>query len=53
MAEVKTCHNPACTCTLRDNQNYCSPHCENTKKDTVELVCECGHPGCGKDALKA
>ncbi len=45
--QAKKCGNAACTCTLPDNKSkYCSAHCEGMT-DKVELMCTCGHPGCG------
>jgi hypothetical protein len=26
-------------------EKYCSAYCEE-HKDTTEIACECGHPGC-------
>jgi hypothetical protein len=26
-------------------EKYCSKYCED-HKDTAEIACECGHPGC-------
>jgi len=51
MSDPKNCANPACTCTTKENEQYCSHHCERVKKDIVEVVCRCGHGGCGRDAL--
>ena len=33
------------------DEKYCSPHCES-RKDTTELACECGHPGCKGEIAK-
>jgi len=46
MADRKKCAHPACSCMT--DQKYCSPHCES-HKDTTEIACECGHPGCKGD----
>ena len=27
------------------DKKYCSTYCDN-RKDTAEIACECGHPGC-------
>lgn len=27
------------------DEKYCSAYCES-HKDTIEVACECGHPGC-------
>jgi metallothionein len=46
MADKKKCAHPACSCMT--DQKYCSPYCES-HKDTAEIACECGHPGCRGD----
>jgi hypothetical protein len=54
MAEAKTCANPACTCPSRDQEKFCSKHCEGTEhavQNAVEMICQCGHLGCGRAAL--
>ena len=51
MSNPKKCANPACTCTTREKEEYCSRHCETVKKDTVEVICRCGPSSCGRDAL--
>jgi metallothionein len=52
MTDAKKCPNPACSCTLEKEQSYCSPHCD-AAKGTTEVICECGHPSCKGEALKA
>lgn len=42
------CAHPSCSCAATGDSKYCSPHCE-TMKDTTEISCECGHPGCSGD----
>src|ERR1700751_6473320 len=49
MADTKKCAHPACTCMT--DQKYCSTHCES-HKDTAEIACECGHPGCQGEIKK-
>lgn len=39
------CAHPACRCMARESSKYCSQYCEDAK-DTTELACNCGHPGC-------
>jgi hypothetical protein len=51
MDDPKRCANPVCTCTAAEKEEYCSRHCEEVEKDTVEGICQCGHRGCGRDAL--
>jgi hypothetical protein len=55
MSEAKKCTNPACTCLSTDHENFCSGHCEEIQhaiENAVEMVCRCGHPGCGRAALE-
>ena len=40
------CAHVGCSCTRREDSKYCSPYCEDAG-DTLELACNCGHPGCG------
>ncbi len=49
MADQKKCAHPACSCMT--DKKYCSTYCEN-HKDTAEIACECGHPGCRGDIAK-
>lgn len=39
------CAHPSCVCTVREGEKYCSTYCENAR-DTLEIGCDCGHPGC-------
>lgn len=39
------CEHPSCNCRATDDSDYCSAYCENAE-DTVEIACDCGHPGC-------
>jgi hypothetical protein len=43
MSDPKKCAHPSCTCMT--TEKYCSTYCEENK-DTVEITCRCGHPGC-------
>jgi metallothionein len=43
MSDAKKCAHSACNCMT--TEKYCSAHCEENK-DTVEIVCKCGHAGC-------
>jgi hypothetical protein len=52
MSEIKKCSNPSCSCIPPENDECCSEHCAHAKQTTVETVCECGHRGCGQDALE-
>lgn len=42
----KVCAHRGCNCAPREDSKYCSPYCEDAG-DTLELACNCGHPGCG------
>jgi len=53
MADKKDkCAHPSCTCLRTKESKYCSPYCE-AAKGTMELSCNCGHAGCGTDALQS
>jgi hypothetical protein len=43
--QPKKCAHPSCRCTVGKDQKYCSMYCEDAK-DTLEVSCGCGHPGC-------
>ncbi|HEY0545639.1 MAG TPA: hypothetical protein VGC91_09705 [Pyrinomonadaceae bacterium] len=43
--EDNTCKHPSCSCPTPEGKDYCSAYCENAK-DTAEIGCDCGHPGC-------
>jgi hypothetical protein len=43
--ETKKCAHPACVCTVPEGKKYCSTSCEDAK-ETLEISCNCGHPGC-------
>jgi hypothetical protein len=49
MAETNKCAHPACNCTVAKGDKYCSTYCHDAR-DTVELRCNCGHPGCTGEA---
>ena len=46
VTEQKKCEHPACNCMISDEENYCSPYCDDAA-DTTEIACNCGHAGCG------
>jgi hypothetical protein len=46
----EVCAHPGCTCRPRENSKYCSQYCEDAG-GTLELSCNCGHDGCGVEAL--
>ncbi|MGA9768858.1 MAG: hypothetical protein WBV94_07455 [Blastocatellia bacterium] len=44
--ETKTCEHSICNCAATDDSSdYCSPYCQ-AAGDSMELACNCGHPGC-------
>jgi hypothetical protein len=45
MEEKNKCAHPACICTALKGSKYCSQYCHDAR-ETVELACNCGHPGC-------
>jgi metallothionein len=45
MEDQKKCAHPSCTCMAPKGENYCSQYCKDAGK-TMELSCNCGHPGC-------
>lgn len=47
--ETKKCAHPACICRIAKNKTYCSQYCEDAG-ETLELSCNCGHPGCAISA---
>ena len=46
MPKSQKCAHPACNCTVRDGEKYCSPYCHDAE-DKVELSCNCRHAACG------
>jgi hypothetical protein len=49
-AEAKKCAHETCSCTVADDQKYCSTFCEDSKGVTT-LKCDCQHPGCSGSNL--
>lgn len=45
MEENNKCAHPACSCTAMKGSKYCSQSCSDAR-DTTEIACNCGHPGC-------
>ena len=43
---AKKCKNRPCSCIAAEGRDYCSQACQDSKNAT-ELVCQCGHAGCG------
>jgi hypothetical protein len=46
------CARPACNCIPPDGKQYCSEICADAKGVT-ELTCQCQHPACQGEKLKA
>jgi hypothetical protein len=40
----KPCAHLVCECTVIEDEEYCSPHCETASDD--EIACGCGHAAC-------
>jgi hypothetical protein len=40
----KPCAHLTCECTVMEDEEYCSPHCEAAPDD--EITCGCGHAAC-------
>ena len=39
------CAHPECNCSEQKGSKYGSQYCHDAR-ETVELACNCGHPGC-------
>lgn len=52
MSNPKKCAHAACSCMAPEGQKFCSDRCASAKNMT-ELTCQCQHPACGGEALKA
>jgi hypothetical protein len=52
MSEHEKCAHPACNCVPAGGKKYCSETCADAKTMT-ELACQCTHPACQGEALKA
>lgn len=49
MAELKKCAHPTCNCIAPEGEKYCSQYCQDAG-GTLELSCNCNHPGCALEA---
>jgi hypothetical protein len=45
--EPRPCGHPACNCIVTEPNKYCSQYCHDAR-NTLELSCNCGHPGCAE-----
>ena len=52
MTATTKCAHPPCNCVTADEKKYCSQVCADAKGVT-ELTCQCQHPVCQSQALKA
>lgn len=43
--QQRKCAHGSCDCLAAPDSKYCSAYCEGAK-NTVEIGCNCGHPGC-------
>jgi hypothetical protein len=50
MSQNEKCAHPACKCTARPDNKYCSQYCEDAS-DTTEISCNCGHAGCSLESV--
>ncbi len=50
--ETHKCKHELCSCTVQKGESYCSTICEDSKGKTA-LACDCKHPGCTGEALRA
>ena len=48
MANTQKCAHPACNCKAAADSKYCSTYCHDAR-NTIELSCNCGHPGCADE----
>ncbi len=47
MSDDKKCAHPSCQCMAKEEHDgYCSTFCEG-EAETADIVCMCGHEGCG------
>ncbi len=49
MATPQQCAHPACECSTRGNERFCSKSCESASAQGRD-ACECGHPDCAQIA---
>lgn len=49
---TQKCAHPACDCPPAKGSRYCGDYCKDTRK-SLELSCNCRHPGCGMTAATA
>jgi hypothetical protein len=49
---TKKCAHPVCSCTVKDDEKYCSVQCE-AAEDTPDIDCKCAHAVCKGRAVAA
>lgn len=52
MADKNKCGHAACNCSVKEGEKYCSTYCHDAR-DTIELSCNCGHPGCSEELTQS
>lgn len=53
MADKIKCEHAICTCMINEEEEYCSPQCENQATfEFVDVECECGHTTCETARVK-
>jgi hypothetical protein len=52
MTSASKCARPACNCVPPNGKKYCSETCADAKRVT-EIACQCHHPACQGEKLKA
>jgi hypothetical protein len=47
MADDNKCDHENCSCSVGEDEDYCSPQCEAAHSDGLTAIkCDCGHNGC-------
>ncbi len=52
MDKTRKCKHAGCGCVTTDGKDYCSDRCKDTKK-IMEITCQCNHPECKGQELRA
>jgi hypothetical protein len=52
MEKGKKCKHDGCNCVPADGKPYCSDRCKD-RKNVTELTCQCNHPECKGEPLRA
>jgi hypothetical protein len=51
-SNFEKCAHPSCLCAAKQGSKYCSTYCEG-EADTADILCLCGHSGCGDKSSAA